>query len=116
MGIPDWILCFPGGSAGFDRGPGIQLQTSERSDHKWEGEDSGLHRTCVSLVLEAWGKPAVPVKVLSQLWPRESRTFPLGIVSDLRAGRGVKGYLRIARTMITFTTMTISSIVTRNPQ
>ena len=41
-------------------------------------------------MLEVWGKPAVPVKVLSQLWPSESRTSPLGIVSDLPAGSDVK--------------------------
>ena len=116
LGIPDWILYFPGSSAGFDRGPDIQLQTWKRSGHNWEGEDSGLQRTYVSLVLEMWGKPSVPVKVLSQLWPSESRTSPIGIVSDLQAGRDVKGFLRIARTMITFTVLTISSIVTRNPQ
>ena len=116
MGIPDRILCFLGSSAGFDRGPVIQLQTWKRSGHNWEGEDSGLQRTYVSLVLEMWGKPSVPVKVLSQLWPSESRTSPIGIVSDLQAGRDVKGFLRIARTMITFTVLTISSIVTRNPQ
>jgi hypothetical protein len=66
--------------------------------HIWKGEDHRPHGTYDNIVRQLWDKHAVPVKVLSQLWPSESRTSPLGIVSDLRAGCDVKCFLRIGRT------------------
>jgi len=69
LGIPERVLHLLSSCAGLGRGTHVEFPTFWEPSNNCGDEESLVHRKRGGIVSQVWVEPAVPVKVLSQLWP-----------------------------------------------